>query len=102
MVKYVNEQAYEFDRVKNNSLAWGLLIGAAVNATIYRRGNTIRKTALFLTFGHIFAICTYRNNLNRYFDSVYPIFREEAVKYTSVEKELFKDWQPEGKFTIDG
>lgn len=101
-VKYLNEQAYEFDRVKYNSLAWGLLIGALINATIYRRGNTIRKTALFLAFGHIFAICAYRNNINRYFDGVYPIFREEAVQYTAAEREAFDGWRPDGKFDIEG
>jgi len=63
-------------------MAWGILFGAIINATLYRRGNIIRKTALFLTFGHVFAIMSYRHNIDRYFDSVYPIFREDAVLFT--------------------
>jgi hypothetical protein len=86
-VKYLNEQAFEFDRMKTNSLAWGLLFGAVVNTTLYRRGNTIRKVALFLTFGHLFGMTSHRFNIDRYFDSVYPVFREEAIEFTKQEKE---------------
>jgi hypothetical protein len=59
-VRYLNEQAYEFDHMKYNSLAWGLLIGAFVNATIYRRGSTVRKAALFVTSGHVFNTLSHR------------------------------------------
>lgn len=75
-VKYLNEQAYEFQRTKITSLAWGLLLGAIINSTIYRRGNTVRKTALFVTFGHLFNVISYQSNVDRYFDSVYPIFEK--------------------------
>jgi hypothetical protein len=92
--RYLNEQAYEFDRARYNSLSWGLLIGALINMTIYRRGNIIRKSALFLACGHLTSIVGYRNNLDRYFDAVYPIFQEEAVKFTQEEGMAYKNWKP--------
>lgn len=75
MARYLNEQAYEFDRTKYNSIGWGLLFGAFINATLYRRGNTIRKAALILASGHILGLVSYFSNIDRYLDSVYPIFQ---------------------------
>lgn len=65
--------------MKANSLGWGLVFGSLINATYYRGGNTVRKAALFVTVGYLFSAITHRFNIDRYFDSVYPIFREEAV-----------------------
>lgn len=81
-IRYLNEQAYENDKTKYNSMAWGLLFGAFLNCTIYKHGNSIRKAALFMFCGHIMGIVSYLSNLNRYFDSVYPIFERDAVEFS--------------------
>ena len=95
-INYINQQAYEFDKVKYNSMAWGFLFGAFINTTLYRRGNPIRKAALFLAFGHFFGVASYLRNLDRYFDSVYPIFERDAVQFSKKEKQEFKGWKPQG------
>ena len=81
-MRYLNEQAFEFDHIKYNSLCWGLLFGSIINATIYRRGSTVRKAALFVTSGHVFNLLGHAYNVDRYFDAVYPIFEADAVKIT--------------------
>ena len=86
-IRYLNEQAYEYDRTKYNSMAWGFLLGAFINCTLYKGGSPIRKAALFLAAGHLFGAFSYFSNLNRYFDSVYPIFQKDALHYSSQEKE---------------
>ena len=93
---YLNEQAYEFDKVKFQSMGWGFLLGALTNVSIYRRGNPIRKAALFLFCGHIFGLASYFSNLNRYFDSVYPVFERDAVKFSKEEKKEYEGWVPQG------
>jgi hypothetical protein len=100
-IKYLNEQAFEFDKTKFNSMAWGFMIGAFINCTLYKRGNPIRKIALFLTFGHFFGVYSYLKNIDRYFDSVYPVFQRDAKSFTDEEKEIFKNWAPEGKGTLE-
>jgi hypothetical protein len=100
-VRYLNEQAFEFDHMKYNSLCWGLLLGAAINATLYRRGSTVRRIALFVTCGHVFNLLSHAYNVDRYFDAVYPIFQADAVKFTQQEKEDFAGWKPEGKAVVE-
>ena len=73
-MRYLNEQAYEFDKTKHQSVAWGLLIACLINVTLYKGGSPIRRAALFVTVGHIFGGIAYMTNIDRYFDSVYPIF----------------------------
>ena len=80
--------------MQNNSICWGLFFGAFISATIYRRANIVRKAALFVTLGHVFGVISHRFNIDRYFDSVYPIFREEAIEYAKQEKMEFQDWKP--------
>lgn len=86
--------------MKINSVIWGLFFGACINTTLYRNGNGIRKAALFITSGQLLGMFSHRLNMNRYFDSVYPLFKEEAVEYVKREKEEFKGWRPEGKADI--
>lgn len=93
-IKYLNEQAYEFDKAKYNSMAWGFVFASFINCTFYRHGSTIRKAALFTAFGHIFGIVSHIKNINRYFDSVYPIFEKDALIYSRQEKIAFKGWKP--------
>lgn len=99
--RYLNEQAYEFDHMRYNSLAWGLLLGAVVNASIYRRGSAVRKAALFVTSAHAFRSLSHSYNVDRYFDAVYPIFQEDAVKFTQAEREEFEGWRPEGRAVVE-
>ena len=77
-IRYLNEQAYEYDKTKFNSMAWGFLFGAFINCTLYKRGTSVRKIALFLTFGHVFGVYSSYRNLDRFFDSVYPVFQRDA------------------------
>ena len=65
---------------------WGCITGCFINATIYKKGRTLRKAALLLTLIHVFGQISYHMNLDRYFDSVYKIFEEEAEKYVAEEK----------------
>lgn len=51
---FYNEVAYEFDTQRKCSGAWGLLFGALVCSTLYRKGSYIRKAALFVTSGVVF------------------------------------------------
>jgi len=81
-IRYINEQAYEFDKTKHQSVAWGLLLASFINCTIYKQGIFIRKAALFVTLGHLFGGIAYMINLDRYFDSVYPISEKDAVKFS--------------------
>lgn len=85
-IKYLNEQAFEYDKTKFNTMAWGFLIGAFVNCTFYKRGNSVRKIALFIAFGHFFGVYSSYKNLDRYFDSVYPVFQRDAQDFTEEEK----------------
>ena len=73
--------------MRYNSIAWGLISGALINATFYRRGTSIRKAALFVTSGHLFGALSHIYNVDRYFDVVYPIFQADAVKFTQEERE---------------
>lgn len=50
-------------------------------STVYRRGSNIRKGAVFLTFGHFFGQVAYHWNLDKYFDTVYPVFEEDALNF---------------------
>ena len=100
-INYINEQSYEFDKVKYNSMAWGFLLGALVNTTIYRKGSTIRKAAVFVAFGHFFGVVSYMVNLDRYFDSLYPLFEKDAVQFSKKEKAEFKGWKPQGEAIIE-
>lgn len=70
----MNEVAYEFDRQRQSSIGWGILFGSIICSTFYKRGNPIRKAALVLACAHIFGQISYYNNLDKYFDCVYPIF----------------------------
>ena len=83
--QYLNEIGYEFDRQRKCSMGWGFVIGAFICSTIYRRGSTARKAALFLLMGHLFGHSSYRINIDKYFDCVYPIFKEDANEF---EKEM--------------
>ena len=100
-INYINEQSYEFDKVKYNSMAWGFLLGALVNTTIYRKGSTIRKAAVFVAFGHFFGVISQMVNLDRYFDSLYPLFEKDAVQFSKKEKAEFKGWKPQGEAIIE-
>ena len=53
MVKsqYLNEMGYEFDRQRLCSIGWGLVVGALICSTVYRKGSVSRKGALFLLMG---------------------------------------------------
>jgi hypothetical protein len=51
-----------------------MMAGSLINSTIYKKGRTIRKAALFITIAHIFGQISYHVNLDRYFDSVHQIF----------------------------
>lgn len=86
-VKFLNQQAYEFDNMKYNSSVWGLLFATVLNLTVFRHTNNIRKAAVFVTLGHLFGHLSYYNNLDRYFDSVYTIYEQDAVKY-AIEDQL--------------
>ena len=99
-IKYLNEQAYEFDRSKYHSMGWGFLLGSLINVTLYKRGNAIRKAALALAFGHFFGVFSYFINVDRYFDSVYPVFEADAVTFSNEEKETL-DWKPQGKGHVE-
>ena len=79
--RFLNESAYEFDRQRFNSMYWGLLFGAFICSTFYRRGSTARKAALFLTCGHVFGQISYHWNIDRYFDAVCNIYEADAIKY---------------------
>jgi hypothetical protein len=72
--------------MRYNSIAWGLIFGALINATLYRKGNPIRKAALFVTCGHLFGALSQAYNVDRYFDAVYPIFQADAIKFTKEER----------------
>lgn len=88
---FYNEVAYEFDRQRICSIGWGLLLGAVICTTMYRRGNPIRKGAVFLLCGHIFGQVSYYWNIDKYFDTVYPIFEEDALEFVGQEqRELIK------------
>jgi predicted membrane protein len=50
------------------------MFGALINSTIYRYGKSVRKAALFVTFGHLFGQISYHVNLDQYFDSVFGVF----------------------------
>jgi len=52
------------------------MTGALINSTIYRKGKTVRKAALFATMGHLFGQISYHINLDQYFDSVHRVFEE--------------------------
>ena len=60
------------------SIGWGLVFGAFICSTIYRKGSISRKAALFLSFGHIFGQTSYRINIDKYIDSVCNIFEEDV------------------------
>ena len=72
--------------MRYNGLCWGLFLGALINCTLYRRANLIRKVAMFTLIGHIFSVINYNGSLDRYFDAVYPVFRDDAGDFTAEEK----------------
>jgi hypothetical protein len=51
--------------------------------------------------GHLFGIVSYMSNLDRYFDSVYPIFERDAVKFSVEDREAFGNWKPQGAAVMD-
>lgn len=83
---FLNETAYEFDKQRQTSAAWGFLLAAIICATIYRRGSSARKAAVFFTTGPVFSEISYHWNVDKYFDTVYPIFEEDAVEYVRAEE----------------
>lgn len=84
--QFLTEQAMEFERARRNSIAWGLVFAAAFNTFFYRKGSTIRRLALFFTVGHLMGQTSYEMNIDRYFDSVYELFEEDAKAYVSSER----------------
>ena len=76
-------------------------MGSFLNVTIYRRGNPIRKAALFLACGHFMGVASYIQNLDRYFDSVYPLFKQDAVSFSQEEKEELARGQPQGEASME-
>ena len=78
-MKFFNEIAYEFDKQRYSAIIWGFVFGAVICATVYRRGRLPRQAALFATSGHVFGQLSYSYNLDKYFDSIYPIFEEDAI-----------------------
>lgn len=83
---FLNEIAYEFDRQRQCSIGWGVVAGAIICSTIYKRGNPIRKGALVLACAHLLGQASYYNNLDKYFDVVYPIFEEDAMLFVKQEE----------------
>lgn len=83
---FLNETAYEFDKQRKTSTAWGLLLGAFICSTVYRKGSSIRKAAVFFTTGLVFSEISYRWNVDKYFDTVYPIFEEDALEFVRAEE----------------
>ena len=81
-------------------MAWGFLLGSLINTTIYKKGSPIRKAAVFMALGHFFGVASYLVNLDRYFDSVYPLFEKDAVKFSKKEKAEFKGWKPQGEMIM--
>ena len=51
------------------------MTGSLINTTIYKKGRSLRKAALFITIAHVFGQISYHVNLDRYFDSVNEIFQ---------------------------
>lgn len=51
-----------------------MMAASLINCTIYKKGRTARKAALFITIAHIFGQVSYQINLDKYFDSVYQIY----------------------------
>ena len=84
-MRFLNEIAYEYDKQRYSSIAWGFVFGALICSTVYHRGRLPRKAAVFVTSGHVFGQFSYYTNINKYFDSVYPIFEEDAVEYMKQE-----------------
>ena len=65
-------------------MGWGYIFGSVICSTIYRRGKTARKAALFLLCGHAFGHIYNRVNIDKYFDCVYHIFEEDAVEFAKI------------------
>ena len=85
--EYMNEIGYEFDKQRRCSLGWGLVLGAFICSTIYRKGSTPRKAALFLTMGHLFNQSSYYMNLDKYIDCVLPIFEDDVAEFEKEERD---------------
>ena len=51
---FLNEMAFEFDKQRYCAIGWGLVLGALICSTVYKRGKPARQGALFLTCGHAF------------------------------------------------
>jgi len=64
---------------------------------LYKHGSPVRRAALFLTCGHVFGQISYSANLDRYFDSVYPVFQKDAIEFSTKEEIENKNWKPQGK-----
>jgi hypothetical protein len=73
------------------------LFGAFLNVTLYKHGSPVRRAALFLTCGHAFGQISYSANLDRYFDSVYPVFQKDAIEFSAKEEVENQNWKPQGK-----
>lgn len=83
--RFLNEVAYEFEKQRYNSIGWGLLFGALLCSVVYTRGSVPRRAALFLGCGHAFGQISYHWNIDKYFDTVYDIFEEDAIQFAKEE-----------------
>ena len=67
-------------------MGWGLVTSSIICSTVYRRGSNTRKAALLLTCGHVFGQISYHWNIDKYFDTVYPVFEEDAIEFVELEE----------------
>ena len=87
--------------MRYNGLAWGLFLGALINTTLYRKGSLVRKAAMFTFVGHSFSVINYNGSIDRYFDAVYPVFRDDAGEFVTQEKEEYGEMKPDGPAIMD-
>lgn len=75
---FLNETAYEFNRARYVSMAYGFILGAAINVTLMKFSSQTRKFFMSITLAHVFGQVSVYRNMDFVFDQVYPIFREDA------------------------